>query len=704
MIELHCPSCQVPVPAANPDDLPALKCPSCRAPFGFPPPRDDVVTILGIVGDLVGSEIVVDGEVSFGRAPGNTAKLRELKVSRRHAIIQKEGERYFVEDLQSGNGTYVNDRLVTRQELFHNDLVKISTSVFVFRRPGGARRDPTRDSHLVIGERSVFEQTKYEMDYSNQTLMQTTQPPGPGSGVESLEKANRKLRMLCEVTSKLSELVDLEELLQKILNALFEILPADRGAILLADPATGQVQNSVIKVSDDLQEAGALVISQSILNKVLGERKTILTSDTLVDDRFASAQSIISQGIRSAMSTPLVCRENLLGAIYLDSCRRSDDFSEDNLQLLAGIASQAAVAIENSMLMSRIAHETETRAHLQRYLSPALVDQVRDGRVSLDMGGQLKKLTILFSDIREFTPLSERYPAQDVVDLLNRYFEVMVDVIFKYGGTLDKFIGDAIMALWGTPVASPLDPLLAVRAALDMQKELFILNCQFRAEGKEPIRMGIGINTGEVVTGNMGSTKRMEYTVIGKEVNLAQRIESLTKAHQVFISEATYQEVKDFVRVIELEPTTVKGIRDRIKIYYCLAARADEHAPDERRVHERFKFFVPAVCIHERSGLEVDAAVVDVSKGGMGIQLLLAPPSAIDAGDSIRIRLAMDSVGNLGESRGIVVHRKSVFEIGDHNLAQFGVQFTEVGEAFEHLFGQPGPLVARFLSAKATQH
>ncbi|MBI4616384.1 MAG: GAF domain-containing protein [Planctomycetes bacterium] len=701
MIELLCKSCQAPVRAATVDDLPALRCTNCSLAFGFPAQRNDQATLLCIAGDFEGSEFPIADEVSFGRAPGNTVKLRELKVSRRHAAVRREGNQFFVEDMQSGNGTYVNDRLVSRQELRHGDLVKIATTVFAVRLPGGRARDTQRDSQLVIGEKSIFEQTKFELEYkSHQTLLAPTVRGGTKE-VEALAKANDKLRIIYEVTNKISSILNLETLLQEVLRVVFEIIPADRGAILLVDEESQELQSSVVKLREDLDPSEALIISRSIVSKVVQDRKSLLTSDTQVDDRFAAVQSIISQGIRSAMSVPLICRDNLLGVLHIDSSRRSDAFNEDNLQLLTGIAGQAAIAIENAKLLARIERESQMRSDLQRYLSPALVDQVVTKKIRLDMGGTLRKVTILFSDIREFTPLSEQIPAQEVVSTMNRYFEVMVDVIFKYGGTLDKFIGDATMAVWGTPVAHPLDPLLAVRAALDMQKELFVLNCRFRSEDRRPLRMGIGVNTGEVVSGNMGSTKRMEYTVIGKEVNLAQRIETLTRANQIFISEATYNEIKDWVRVIELDPTTVKGIKGPIRVYYLLAARVDDDEGDERREHERYKFFVPAVAIHERSGETMESAVVDVSRGGLGMQLLLHPSHKIEQGDALRVRLAMEGFGDLGENRGVVVHKNSVFETDDLNLAQVGFHFTEVGEYFEYLFSGEGPLTARLQSSKA---
>lgn len=277
--------------------------------------------------------------------------------------------------------------------------------------------------------------------------------------------------------------------------------------------------------------------------------------------------SIITQGIRSAMSVPLISKKNLLGVLHIDSTKKSSQFNSDNLELLSGIASQAAVAIENAKLIKTIEKEAETRQHLQRYLSPELVEQVVNKQIDLEIGGQLKKATILFSDLRGFTKMTDTIGAEAVVKILNDYFSRMVDIIFVNGGVLDKFIGDAIMAIWGMPIQNENDSLRAVEAAIKMQKELFYFNITQRRQKRDILKMGIGINLGDVVVGNMGSEKRMEYTVIGPPVNLASRVESLTSKNQILISDNVYNEVKDITSTIELAPTRVKGINRPIQIY-----------------------------------------------------------------------------------------------------------------------------------------
>jgi len=166
--------------------------------------------------------------------------------------------------------------------------------------------------------------------------------------------------------------------------------------------------------------------------------------------------------------------------------------------------------------------------------------------------------------------MSESLKPEQVVSLLNEYLSLMIDVIFRYEGTLDKFIGDGIMAIFGAPIAHSNDPERAVRTALEMQTNMNKLNQRREARGERPIYIGIGINSGEVVAGNIGSSKRMEYTCIGDHVNLAARVESQTTAGQVLISENTYVKVQHLVEVRELPPTRVKGKEQLVTLYEVL--------------------------------------------------------------------------------------------------------------------------------------
>lgn len=202
-----------------------------------------------------------------------------------------------------------------------------------------------------------------------------------------------------------------------------------------------------------------------------------------------------------------------------------------------------------------------TRGTLDRYISPALVDYVLENLETVELGGQKKELTILFSDVRNFTTLTESADPTELIKLLNEYLEAMTEIIFKYDGIVDKFIGDGIMAYWGAFTPGKNHALLASQASLEMLERLAELNQRWESEGRKTIAIGIGLNTGEVIFGNVGSGKKIEFTVIGDPVNLAARLESLNKEFKtsIIISEFTRQELGDAARVRSLGGVKVKG-------------------------------------------------------------------------------------------------------------------------------------------------
>ncbi len=206
----------------------------------------------------------------------------------------------------------------------------------------------------------------------------------------------------------------------------------------------------------------------------------------------------------------------------------------------------------------------------KRYISEQVADKIRGEKVKVTLTGEKRVAAVLFQDIRGFTSMSEKMTPEEVVLMLNEYFSHMIDIIFKYEGTLDKFIGDALMAVFGAPISHKDDPLRAVMSAIEMQEVLKALNVERQKRGDSPIYVGCGITTGEVVAGNIGSEKRMEYTVIGDTVNLASRLEGNTGRGQILISDKTYEAVKGRVKVKAWEPLKVKGKAQPVQVYEVL--------------------------------------------------------------------------------------------------------------------------------------
>ena len=202
-----------------------------------------------------------------------------------------------------------------------------------------------------------------------------------------------------------------------------------------------------------------------------------------------------------------------------------------------------------------------------KYVTKSVVDRILQHQDGLKLGGEKKTVTVFFSDIRGFTPMSEALSAEEVVLVLNEYFTAMTAIIFKHEGTLDKYMGDAIMAIWGAPIDMPDHAERAVMTAIEMGEKMKELQAKWRMEGRKEVNIGIGINTGEVVMGNIGSNERMEYTAIGDNVNLTQRLESVAEKGQILISSATYERVKSRINATMLDPIKVKGKSEKVVAY-----------------------------------------------------------------------------------------------------------------------------------------
>lgn len=238
--------------------------------------------------------------------------------------------------------------------------------------------------------------------------------------------------------------------------------------------------------------------------------------------------------------------------------------------------------------MTEEREKKKVRGAFQYYLTPSVVEQMLKNPEKLKLGGEKKDLTVLFSDIRGFTSISERMAPESLVKFLNEYLTKMTDIVFKYDGLLDKYIGDALMAIWGAPLDQPDHARRACFTALEMVEELRVLQEKWAAEGMPRLDIGIGINAGPMVVGNMGSERRFNYTVMGDSVNLGSRLEGLNKLYgtNVIVSEMTYERVRDEILGRELDSVRVKGKHQPVKIYELLARRAEVSAEQQALTEE----------------------------------------------------------------------------------------------------------------------
>jgi len=211
--------------------------------------------------------------------------------------------------------------------------------------------------------------------------------------------------------------------------------------------------------------------------------------------------------------------------------------------------------------------ETATRERFQRLLSPDLAEMVVSGELTVEKGGTNRVATVMFVDIRDFTSMSENITAAAVLQMLNEYYEKVVDIVFNHEGTVDKFIGDAIMVIWGAPVSHDDDPARAVRAAVDIRRALVAFNRRRASGGEREIRIGIGINTGKVVAGYIGSSQTMSYSVVGDTVNTAARLCAAAKPGEIIVSETTHAHVVGDFETQKLAPIKAKGKFRPLEVY-----------------------------------------------------------------------------------------------------------------------------------------
>ena len=310
-------------------------------------------------------------------------------------------------------------------------------------------------------------------------------------------------------------------------------------------------------------------------NETIKKNEPLVIKDTYLDERFAQNPYVQEVPfIRFYAGVPLTDPDGYNVGTFCLADTQPKDMEPKQMALLlklANIAKDQLTLRHANQLLEKIKKQLELRNKFIRktfsfYMSDEVVNTILESP-SNKLGGNETKITILFSDLRNFTPLSEQQPAEQLVALLNTYFTKMVNVIEKHKGTVDSFIGDAVMVMFGAPYSTGDDSLRAINCALEMQRELTKLNRTNKKLGLPHLEMGVGINTGTAVVGNMGSKKRMQYSAIGSSVNLSSRIQGLSLGGQILISEATYLEVAEHIEIKGHLRVKVKGIESPITIY-----------------------------------------------------------------------------------------------------------------------------------------
>jgi len=314
----------------------------------------------------------------------------------------------------------------------------------------------------------------------------------------------------------------------------------------------------------------------SFCTETIKEHKPLIINDTLLDERFANSPLVQeAPHIRFYAGVPLTDPQGYnVGTFCIadTSPKKLDSKQQELLLNLALIAKDQLCLRKMNILLKKTKNQLEVRNKLIRkvfsfYMSDGVINTILESHGHQKLGGYEQKITIMFCDLRNFTSLSESIPGETLVSLLNNYFSKMVPVIGKYKGVVDAYIGDAIMAIFGAPFSSGNDSLHAIACALEMQKVLKKLNQSNKKKNLPLLEMGIGINTGVAIVGNVGSKKRMQYSAIGLSVNLSSRIQDLSLSGQILISEYTYKEIAKDIEINGHLRVKIKGVQFPITIY-----------------------------------------------------------------------------------------------------------------------------------------
>lgn len=532
-----------------------------------------------------------------GRHPECEVILTDPMSSRRHCRIEREPDgKFFVLDNGSANGTLLNDQPLKERVPFKNgDRIQIGSTLLVLRIDAPIGLSGTRSNYVpgmsivsLVDEADGGSAPNVDFSQKADAGMLTDEERSTYD-VNRLKRVTERLKLLIDIGQAMGASLDPHKLLNNCLDKLFDVFSqTDRGIIVLYGP-DGSVPSQLTSEQDEggvldrrkgaitkvkLRATGQALdnevkLSRTVLNRIRTERASVLINES---SGGAAGMSLAKFEIKSLMCAPLLTGKDDLGIIQLETKNRMRPFNSDDLSVLTAVAGQVAVVIRNAELALSAAAAAAQRENLSRFLSPQLVEEVLSEKLSIALGGVVKRSTIFFSDIVGFTKIARKLSAQNVAALLNRYFTVMQNIVYKHGGSIDKCAGDNIMAHWGVLGEMSDYTTHAVAAAVEMQIDLFNFNraeMQRKEEGYTPMALGhgIGLSSGDVCAGNIGSERKIEFTLIGDPVNLSARIEAMAGRGQTFLGEPTFEEVKSRLFCFRMPPCPAKNVDEPLPIF-----------------------------------------------------------------------------------------------------------------------------------------
>jgi len=520
--------------------------------------------------------------IHIGRAASNDITLPHSSISRSHALLEGKRDIWIVKDQRSANGVLVNGVRIEHAELKSGDVIGLGDIKLRFENMTSgtivAKTSPELASHLtqILDQESVAK--LLERAKTKPPATWTDSRADTDSRIEYLKRENRLLTLLYQVSRALGDKTTVEDVTECVLDLVLQIDGAERGyAMLLTEESLRAAPHvsasytflpAILRYRRDPKTATPqMALSRAIIQQVMESKGPLLVMDAKEDARFSGSQSMAISGMQSAMCAPLGSRDRVFGLLYVDNLSKRGTFTQEDLEVFAVIAAQAGLVIDRVMAKSEVKRQGVELSALERFLSPAISRKVRAEPTGIRLGGESQRITLLFADVRGFTTMAETMKPREAVEVLNEFFVRMTNVIFEHDGTLDKYLGDGLMALFGAPLALQNDAEAAVRAAVGMQKSLAELN---KISGRPPLNIGIGIHTGEAVVGYLGTEHRMDYTAIGDTVNVASRLTSQAGPGQIVISNATQAQIGREISCCPLAAMKLKGRAEPIDVHEVL--------------------------------------------------------------------------------------------------------------------------------------
>ncbi len=374
---------------------------------------------------------------------------------------------------------------------------------------------------------------------------------------ETLDKY-KEINLLYNISGQLAACLDLKQVANLVIDEATRLIKATSGSLMLVNPETGKFE-LIAALGQEYDPKAPIELGKGIAGSVMLSGKAEIVNNVQSDPRFIKGKN----QIHSIICAPLQTKEGVIGVLNISN-QNSVNYSAADLKLLTALASQAASAIENAILHEQKLKEERIKSNLERYVSAKVVEAILDAKAEVSLAPAKRDIAILFSDIRDFTSKCEELAPELIVDYLNEYFTHMVDVIFSHGGTVNKFVGDMIVAMFGAPSKLVHSEQGAIKTAIDMQNRIKAIPVPWI---RNNFITGIGISSGEVVVGNVGSPQHMDYTAIGDKVNVASRLQSIAKGEQILVCRSVYEVTQSLFEFKEVGTVQVKGKKNPIEVF-----------------------------------------------------------------------------------------------------------------------------------------